>query len=105
MRKRIVSAALSCFIALLAEGAVSLATSGSDRWEAGNVDLQDVISHAEWVLPARATPEAAKRQRGVRVRYYSLSDCVCHTSYLAISHGIPAKIGQDLITFIRLRTT
>ena len=105
MRKGILSIFLSCFLALLAAEVVTFRASAPDDQEAESVDLQDVISGAEWVLPAQPTLRTARQQDKEEVHYCPVLSCVFHTSYFAISNGIPANIGPDLTTFIHLQTT
>ncbi len=105
MRKGILSVCLCCFLILLATGESSLATSRPDSAEAGSVDLRNAMSGAEWVLPAQPTLRTARQQDEEDVHYCPVLSSGFHTSYFAISNGILANTGPDLITFIHLRTT
>ena len=105
MRKKIVAGVLSCFIALLAAGAVSLVASDLSNRNAPSNGLPDIICDAEWAPLARQSLETRKPETAERVLSVAPSFVVHYGSFHAVSHGIPASSGQDLITFIRLRTT
>jgi hypothetical protein len=105
MQKRFVAGALSCLIALLAAGAVALGTSNLNNGNAPNNDLQDIICDAGWTLPARSTLKTAKQDLTERVVLSFPSAHFYSSLYFAVSSGIPATLGQDLLTFIQQRTT
>ena len=105
MQKRLIAGVLSCFIALLAAGAVSLVTSQWDTWGAPNNGLQDIICNAESNLPAQSTLETAQQMRKERVRLDSPSAHLYHSPYFPVSNGFPATLARDLLTFVQQRAT
>ncbi len=105
MRKGIWAVILSCFLALPAARAVSHSTHSPRDLDITSVDLPDIAFDVEGTLPVRAKLEPAKQPSAARVRYSFPLIRLYPSSYLTSSKGIPAKVGQDLLTFIHLWTT
>lgn len=105
MKKRFIAVALSGLIVLLAAGPISVVVSDWDNWDETSSDLQYTICAAEWNLRVLRTLETVKQERTERVLSYSPLTYSYASSYFPISIGIPAKLGQDLLSFIQQRTT